>query len=726
MGKIADRYFAVNPWIVREDGFSPAYSEVAESVFSLGNEYMGMRGYFDEGYSGDSLQGSYVSGVYERRLLPKSGYLGMLDSSDFMVNTVDWLYTRITCNNVKLDLNVCDFTNFTRELDLRTGLLTRGFDWPVDADTALRLNFERFLSMDSPRLGGSRVSFEVLKGTAALSVDAGLDFSRPHRSAGQNFFDCSGASAKDGLCAISGVTRTSKQSVRAALRLTGLDGGEGVIEDKLAVIRYALTLKQGERKALTRLVSINGGAITEDYDAEKAKTAAWWSEQWKLSDIVIEGDDLNQQGIRFCIFQMHQTLHTANHSAVIGAKGLTGEAYNGNTFWDTEVYCLPFYLFNNPSAAKSILRFRHDTLPEARDRAKALDCKGAFYPIATISGKECCDLWQHASLQLQCSTAVQYGFWLYEKLTGDTEFLFDTGAEILTEICRMLATRGDWSATTGKYGFYGVMGPDEFSMMVNHNAYTNFLAQKTFYYTLDVLKRQGRDLGDEARDWKRKADNMYLPYDDTTKLFEQHDGYFDLPILDIHSIPTEEFPLYSHWSYERIYRNSMIKQPDVLMFMLMYNADFTDEQLRANYEFYEPRCIHESSLSPSVHSILASQLGKNEEAYEFFRFASRLDLDNYNRNTNEGLHTTSIAGAWMNIVYGFGGLRCDGGALELSPAIPAEWTRYSFSILHRGVTLRVEVTKTEARLTADREGFEVTLYGKRTVLGTKTTTTARS
>ena len=197
----------------------------------------------------------------------------------------------------------------------------------------------------------------------------------------------------------------------------------------------------------------------------------------------------------------------------------------------------------------------------------------------------------------------------------------------------------------------------------------------------------------EGCDWKQKADKMYIPYDAERKLYEQHDGYFKLPHIDVDAIPVEEFPLYNHWTYDRIYRNDMIKQPDVLMFMLLFNSQFTAEELKNNYEFYEPRCIHESSLSPSVHSILAAQLGKEEEAFGFFKFATRMDLDNYNRNSGEGLHTTSIAAAWMNIVYGFGGLRADGDMLTIAPSIPKQWDGYQFHIVYEDEIICVDVKK---------------------------------
>ena len=398
---------------------------------------------------------------------------------------------------------------------------------------------------------------------------------------------------------------------------------------------------------------------------------------------------------------MQQTYRGVVDGANIGAKGLTGEVYNGNAFWDTETYCLPFYLFSNPKAAKALLTYRHKTLPQAEARARELDCEGACYPVATIDGTESCTLWQHASLQFQPTTAVSYAIEHYAKTTGDTTFLQNEGAEMLVQICRFLASRGQWSAQ-GKFGYYAVMGPDEFQMMVNNNAYTNYMAKRTFDYTLQLLAKVDlAKLGcdpSELEMWQQMADNMILPYDAESGRYEQHEGFFNLPHLDVDAIPVEDFPLYHNWSYDRIYRNDMIKQPDVLMFMFLYNQSFSLAEKAANYDYYEPRCIHESSLSPSVHSILASELGRHQEAFDFFHFATRIDLDNYNRNTAEGIHTTSIAAAWMNIVYGFGGMRSDGNILSFRPSIPAQWASYSFQIFYREALIRVEVTQAQATL----------------------------
>jgi maltose phosphorylase len=491
----------------------------------------------------------------------------------------------------------------------------------------------------------------------------------------------------------------AEKFVGARLDLNVAEGQETVVSKTVIVHsdrNPEQALESAWEQGMSRLQT-----STSTYGKIYKNNVEYWKHFWDKSDITIDGDEETQQGIRFCIFQMQQTYRGAVDGANIGAKGLTGEAYNGNAFWDTETYCLPFYLFNNPAAAKSLLDFRYKTLPQALARAKELDCAGACYPIATIDGTESCTLWQHASLQFQPTTAVAYAIAHYIHVTGDTAFLKTEGAEMLIEICRFLASRGQWSPN-GKFGYYAVMGPDEFQMMVNNNAYTNYMAKRTFEFTLQALdginlKKVGCSHA-ELESWRNMAENMFIPYDTTTGLYEQHEGFFTLPHIDVDAIPIEDFPLYHHWSYDRIYRNDMIKQPDVLMFIFLYNQAFSLEEKRANYDYYEPRCIHESSLSPSVHSILASELGRHQEAFDFFRFATRIDLDNYNRNTGEGIHTTSIAAAWMNIVYGFGGMRSDGELLSFSPSIPVHWNGYSFSVCYRGSRIRVNVSQAEAEL----------------------------
>ncbi len=751
MAKEADRYFKVEPWRIVEQGFDPEHALVAESVFSLANEYMGIRGFLEEGYSGRTLIGSYFNGIYERRVKKPSGYKGIVNATEFMVNAVNWLDTDIRADGEKLDLAVSEVRDFERSLDMRSGLLTRQFLWVTNSGAVLQMKMERLLSMETTSLGAQRVEIKVLSGSADVRIALGLAGNTIHESVEANMWKCQEIGQKEEDLFLRLSTISTEQLLYSHMHVQTQGAGKRTYriskEKKSVQCIWQQTITEKTPLLLERTVcnvvmrdkeeleqfcreSAHASKMLEKTSFEEIlwRNTGWWKKIWDGSDIEIMGDEANQQGIRFCIFQLFQTYRGAVKGSNIGAKGLTGEAYNGNAFWDTETYCLPFFLFNDMEGAKNLLYFRYRTLDEARKRAKELDCKGAFYPIATISGRECCDLWQHASLQLQASTAVAYGLWLYQKLSGDEEFIKEYGLEILIEISRMLATRGDFSNDGKRYGFYDVMGPDEFQMMVSHNCYTNYMGRFTFEYTMKQIQRIRTEdpqawqrvmhrtdfQEEETESWAEMAELMYIPYDEERKLYEQHMGFFELPHIDVNSISVEEFPLYSHWSYDRIYRNDMIKQPDVLMMMLLFNGSFTEEQLRCNYEYYEPRCIHESSLSPSVHSILANQLKKRQEAYRFFAFATRMDLDNYNRNSGEGIHTTSIAAAWMNIVYGFGGLRSDGEMLELSPQIPAAWEGYTFRLHIGGKILRVHVNQEQVCLqTEGGRTEEFLLYGEK-------------
>jgi maltose phosphorylase len=751
MTKIAEIYYKLDPWKVVEEGFDPDRNMVSESIFSLGNEYMGVRGYFEEGSYCDSLLGSYFNGVYEYSDdVNKSAYKGIIDHTHFMVNSVDWLYTRISIDNEQLDLSTVNFHNFVRVLNLKEGTLTREFIWNTKFGKRLKVKFLRFLNMNRTNEGFQRIIFEPINFSGNVDLIMALDFGTIHTTRKKNYWKVIEKDASDYGAAIIGETLTSNQRIFSGFKLlSDRINSKSVYEDeKIIGYKFSLSLVQGEISVIDRIVSnivLKDTSKDNEYlwklgistvleqsnkglDKALEENKVLWRNIWDRFDIQIEGDEKNQQGIRYCIFQMQQTYHGQDPTNNIGAKGLTGEAYNGHAFWDTETYCLPFYLFNNLKAAKNLLEFRYNKLPQAMERAKMLDGEGACYPIATLNGEEACDLWQHASLQFQPSSGIAYGIWHYVHLSNDKEFLYTHGAEMLVEISRFLKSRGAWSECRNKFGFYAVMGPDEFHMMVNNNTYTNYMAKKTFDYTLEVLKEMKEKAAFKYNELKKKtgftevelqsfkncSDNMLILFDEKSNIFEQHEGYFDLPHIDVDSIPVEDFPLYNNWSYDRIYRSDMIKQPDVLMFMFLYNQEFSLECKRANYEYYEPRTIHESSLSPSIHSIFAAELQKHEEAFNFFGFATRMDLDNYNRNTREGLHTTSLAGAWINIVYGFGGMRSDGEVLRFNPSIPKDWRSYGFRVVYKDAVISIKVDKEKLNFRiANDKAVTVEIYDKK-------------
>lgn len=738
MAKISKEYLTVHPWKIIEDGFHKDRDMVSESLFSLGNEYSGVRAFFDEGYSGKTLIGTYYNGIYEYGEPIPNAYKGIAKRTHFTINSTNWVKARFVYQGEVLDLNKSDFKDFYRELDFRDGNYIRSFVWKVKGKE-ISFKFERILSMKDCHQGAVRLT---ISSSEPLDLEVGfiLDASVVHWG-DKPYWNVIDHQEKENEYSLSCKTLTTGQYLVTMMSLEGLDNQKARYESRELIVSSTLHLsnkplvierrvinliskkecdiKELQEKAKKELILLNKSGFA----GILKKNKEYFAHVFASSDIEIRGDEKNQQGIRYCLFQLEQAYHGYEKDNNIGAKGLTGEAYSGHAFWDSETYCLPYYLFTNKEAAKDLILFRYNTLEEAKKRAHDLDCEGACFPVATRNGEEACTLWQHASCQFQPSTGVSYAIYHYMNIYHDDDFMNKYGLELLIEISKFLLTRGEYSSDKKHFGFYGVMGPDEFQLMVNHNTYTNYMAKKTFDYLLSLKKENKYDFANADKKCevddsfykaiKKASSKMLILYDEQTHLFEQHDGFYKLPHLDVDKIPDSDFPLYSHWSYDRIYRNDMIKQPDVLMFMLLYNQDFSFEQLKANYEYYEPRCIHESSLSPSVHSILAAQIHREKEAYKFFEFATRLDLDDYNNNTREGIHMTSIAAAWMNIVYGFAGFRSDKPLLSLSPSLPRKWKSYSFKLRLPNNLLNITVKKDQITILNDGEPLLMKIYNKK-------------
>lgn len=763
MGKVADRYLKINPWKIIEEPWNEERNEVSESIFSLANEYMGVRGYFDEDTSAKSMRGTYYNGIYEVEKTEGTSYKGIVQQTHFMINSPDWLKTSISVDDEILQLgfdsNSSNISEYYRELDMKIGTLTRTFVWTTKSNKKMRVTFVRLLNMNRVHFAYQTIKIEALNFSGEAVVTSGVGCKPIHYSREKCYWKNIEQTTDENICSLIFQTLTTNQKlyVGASWKSNDIKSQSNFCNDDFYGKKFILSLEKNKEavvyKTICAVIDRDEGHSTKelfeggknelinenqkDYANVLCEQGIYWNSVWEKSDIEIEGDELDQQGIRFCIFQMNQTYHGISPLDNIGAKGLTGEAYNGNAFWDTETYCLPFYMYSNVAAAKNLLEFRYNTLVQAKKRAEMLDCKGACYPVATLNGDEACNLWQHASCQFQPSTGVAYGIEHYVSLTKDKQFLYTHGIEMLIEISRFLMSRGSWNQDKTGFGFYAVMGPDEFHMMVNNNTYTNFMARKTFNYTLSVIKEMKENASDFYEEIKCKtnlaeeeitsiklcSEKMIILFNQNTKIFEQHEGYASLPHQNINEIPISDFPLYGHWSYDRIYRSDMIKQPDVLMFLFLYRNEFSLETITANYNYYEPRTIHESSLSPSVHSVLACDIGKKKEAINFFGFATRLDLDNYNRNSAEGLHTTSIAAAWINIVFGFGGLHSEpgmNGIVSIAPVLPEKWEKYSFRFLCRDVFVIVDIDKlgvTVKSKSDNEKSADIIIYGKKYVIG---------
>jgi len=769
--KHPEKYYQGDPWNIVEEGFCPEKQRLSESIFSVGNEHMGVRGHFEEGYSGDHLSGSYFNHLYDYLNIGHDQFFkGMVDKSGAMINAVDWLYTRIGIDGEQLDLAEVRFSNFKRTLDMKKLVYTREFIWHLQSGRQIKMTFIRFLNMHTTKMGCQRILFEPLNFSGKADIVLGLDFNTRYEIAsgwnqtqatgsansdkGKNFWNEVKKNSDTTGCRILAQTKGTGFQLFSGFRMLTAQSitPQVLSDDKFIGLRFSLSLDENKTTSIDKIV-INhwekndhtnenwksGIALTNQNENTTFETAyqqhtEFMEKVWDRFAVHIDGDDDTLQGLRFSILSCYQTYHGENPRLNPLCKGLTGEVYFGWAFWDTEIYCHRFHLFLNPEAAKNLLMYRYHTLPQALRRAQDLDCEGARYPFATISGYEDSGTWQHVDLEHHISGAIGYAIWQYDRITRDKDFLYLEGIEMLLQISRFYASAGDYSPLNGDFGLYGVMGPDEFHMMVNHNFYTNYLAKKVFLFTLDVLEEMKANAPDryetaikkvaldpaEPKAWKNMAEKMRIVQNPETNVFEQHAGYFDLPHVEITHVPVDQIPIYKNWAYIRIFRKNMIKQPDVLNHMFFFSEDFTLEEKKANYDFYEARTIHESSLSPSLHSILALELGMTEQAYQFFTYAARLDLDNYNRNSEQGHHATSAAGVWANLVCGYGGMRSDGPVISFSPQIAQAWKRYQFRINYQGALIEAVVDTTQATFKViEGNPVKIKIYGKLYRIDTK-------
>ncbi|MGE5582394.1 MAG: glycoside hydrolase family 65 protein [Bacillota bacterium] len=766
--KTSEKYFKVDPWLVVEEGFDPARQRLAESIFSLANEFMCVRGYFEEGYSGDHLLGSYFSQLYDMMDIKyPQVFKGFITEGATMINAVDWLYTRINVDGEELDLARVKFADFRRTLNLRNATLKREFVWTTSKNKQLRITFLRFTDIVNTAMGCQRIIFEPLNFFGEVKICSGLDFdtiyelaagwdqtqgtgSSQEKKGNLNFWTCERKQFADGFYCIQSRTQRSRIKLFSSFRLVSDQtiNPRLVEREKFVGAEFSLQLNQKQITSFDKMVVNhweqtgdveqvwqNGLRLAKSYSAvtyEQAldKHNQCWANFWRRMDIEIQGDPELQQGVRYSLFAMYINYHGESDRRNVICK-LGGEVYNGVNFWDTEIYCHRLYMFLDPIIARKLLMYRYHYLLKALENAKRVDLEGARYPFATITGVEEMGTWQHVELEIHQNEAIFYAIWHYDKVCKDKQFLYNEGIEMLLQMCRCMASWGGWSPKKGDFGFYGVMGPDEFHMMVNHNCYTNYMVKKMFNYTLEVLeemKQRAPELYEQAvkkvnlssqetANWKRMADKMRILKDEETGIYEQHDGYFDLPHIEVKNIPMSQVPIYKHWAYIKIFRFNMIKQPDFLNLPFFFSQDFTIEEKKANYEFYEARTSHESSLSPSLHAILAAELGKLDEAYNFLAYAARLDLDNYNRNTEQGIHSSSAAGVWAGMVSGFGGLRTDGDLLIFNPTIQAKWNSYSFKLNYAGALIKVEVDKEYATFKiVSGPDVKVMIYGKESLI----------
>ena len=732
-------YFKHHPWHIVEEGFDPHRNKIAESVFSIGNGRMGQRANFEEAYSGDTLLGSYVAGVYypdkTRVGWWKNGYPEYFAK---VLNAPSWIGIQTTIAGQPLDLAKCKVDEFRRVLDMQSGVLLRTFTATLSDGKKIKVDSKRFCSMANGELGVVRYALTPLnfsdKATIDLPVDA--DVRNMDANYDEKFWDEVYKHANEGECVVTAETKKTKFHVCTGFRYTIHMGGslvtpenvETELREKFASNKVTIELKSGQEAVITKYAAVLSSenhakdklvghcsallekAVAAGFDQLLKAHSDVWQHKWNECDITIDGDVAAQQGIRFNIFQLTQTYTGEDERLNIGPKGFTGEKYGGSTYWDTEAYCLPFYMgTSEEKVARNLLVYRYKHLEKAIENAEKLGfSKGAaLYPMVTINGEECHNEWEITFEEVHRNGAIAYAIHDYIRYTGDEDYLIEHGLEVLIGISRFWAQRVNWSDDKKKYVMLGVTGPNEYENNVNNNWYTNYIARWTLKYTqqaIQYVKTKNPDgfkqlisridfKEKESTEWQKIVEGMYLPEDTTRQIFLQHDGFLDKELRSVSDLRKEDRPLNQKWSWDRILRSCFIKQADVLQGLYFFEDDFDIETIRRNFDFYEPMTVHESSLSPCVHAILAARLGYEEKAYEMYLRTARLDLDDYNNDTEDGCHITSMAGTWLSLIKGFAGFRVKDGVMHFSPFLPGKWRSYTFRLEFRGRVIVINVRK---------------------------------
>ncbi len=746
-------YIIPNKWSIIEEGFEKGRVKSSESLFSIGNGAMGQRANFEEHYSGPSFQGSYIAGVYypdkTRVGWWKNGYPEHFAK---VLNAPNWIGINVFVNEEELDLNTCQkVSGFRRELNMKEGWYQRSFIALLQNGIKIKVESTRFLSLDLDELGAINYKVELISGAAKITFKPYIDSGITNTDANwdEKFWKILEVQAEEEQGFI--ISKTLKTEFHACTfmqsqlklndeKVSG-DFQKETTEDKV-IFTYSANAEEGDVVSLRKfagyvtdmnhnqseLISATKAVLKKAAETgftkllENQKDA--WAKIWEMADITIDGDVKAQQGIRFNIFQLNQTYSGKDERLNIGPKGFTGEKYGGSTYWDTEAYCIPFYMATkDQQVARNLLTYRYNHLEKAIENAEKLGFSNgaALYPMVTMNGEESHNEWEITFEEIHRNGAMVFAIYNYVRYTGDFDYIPEKGLEVMIAIAKFWHQRANFSKDKNKYVILGVTGPNEYENNVNNNWYTNYIAKWCIEYCLEMIEKvkdghkedYDRIIGltrindEELIEWREVAEGMHFPYSKEHGVFLQQDGFLDKEIIPVDQLDRMHRPINQQWSWDRILRSCYIKQADVLQGMYFFEDQFSKETLEKHFDFYEPLTVHESSLSPCVHSIQAAKLDRMDQAYEFYVRTARLDLDDYNNEVKEGCHITSMAGTWISIVEGFGGMRIVDDQLSFHPRIPDGWQAYSFKVNFRNQIVKVEVNsgKTTFKVEGDQSVF---------------------
>jgi len=741
--------FAVEPWSVRETHLDLNVLAQTESVFALSNGHIGLRANLDEGEP-FGIPGTYLNSFYEVRPLPyaEAGY-GFPESGQTVLNVTNGKIIRLLVDDEPFDVRYGRLLAHERVLDLRDGVLRRHVEWESPAGTTVRVDSTRLVSFVHRSAAAILYEVEPVNSPLRVAIQSELIANEPApptsndpRTAAilESPLESEDFSDRDARVVLLHSTRRSKLLMAAAMDHV-VDGPEETFlaaesEQDVGRVTIATDLAVGERLTMVKFLSYGWSsqrslaAIRDQVIAAvaKAKYAGWdnlldgqrayLEDFWSAADVELEGDTELQQAVRFALFHTLQAGARAEQRA-IPAKGLTGPGYDGHTFWDTERFVLPVLTYTAPDSTRDALLWRHSTLDLARDRARQLGLKGAAFPWRTIRGQECSGYWPAGTAAFHISANVADAVVRYQAAVEDEVFELEAGLEVLVEIARLWLSLGHHDAE-GRFRIDGVTGPDEYSAIADNNVFTNLLAQRNLLAAADAVARHPDEAADfeaeleEAAAWRDAARDMVIPWDEALGVHPQSEGFTKHQLWDFANTKPDQYPLLLHFPYFDLYRKQVVKQADLVLALHWRGDAFTDEEKARDFAYYEPLTVRDSSLSACTQAIVAAEVGHLELAYDYFGEAALMDLHDLERNTRDGVHIASLAGAWLAAVAGLGGMRDHDGFLSFAPKLPPRLERLAFGLRFRGRLLKVEATKGEATYTlAEGKPLEVSHYGDR-------------
>ncbi len=739
--------YPIDDWRIVQKSFSEKYLAQDETLFAVGNGYLGMRGTLEEGVP-CAQRGTFINGFYESWPIHygEKAY-GYAEEGQTMVNLPDTKIVKIYVDDEPLALHVADLVQYERALNMKDGILARSLVWKTPTGKEVQIKSKLLVSMEYRHLALITYEVVVLNASANIIISSKLihdddrvvhaDDVHDPRKAGQ--FEYSVLSVEHDIVQDDRIVFGYKTQNSGMTLSCGMDH---LIETKNQYKRkieraphegkcvYTVFAQEGQPFRLDKIISYHSSrradpkdlcnraertidqAITMGTDRVIQSQKDYMAKFWNLSDMEISDSDYRtQQVLRFNLFHICQATARAEGTGV-GARGLTGSAYEGHYFWDSEIYVLPFLTYTEPRIARNVLKFRHSKLDQARERARHLNQKGALYPWRTINGNEASAFFAAGTAQYHINADIMYAVRKYVEVTGDEDFLFDCGVEMLIETARLWYDLGCFPKYgDGEFRIHGVTGPDEYTAVVNNNLFTNMMARENLRFAIDTVRRMQKERPDafvtiqretqldmnELDDWQRAADHMNIPYDEVLQIHPQDENFLKREIWDLEKTPIEKFPLLLHYHPLVLYRHQVIKQADVVMAMFLLGNYFTPEQKKRNFDYYEPLTAGDSSLSACIQGVLASELGYYDLARQYFHHTVLMDFGNVAGNVADGAHIASMGGCWIFVVYGLAGLRDYNGQISFNPHLSNGMTFLKFSLCIRDAILRIEITPHETK-----------------------------